>query len=102
VRFSIFKEKGDAFMTQEKEKKQDVFSFALDYVLAHQDELVQKYNGKEMIVNFSGVVGAYDNPMEAIQVGERAFGEGNFAVIDCHPGSYVADLAPIFFEERYA
>jgi hypothetical protein len=36
--------------------KKDVHNFTLDYFIKHQKKLVKKYKGKELLMDFSGVV----------------------------------------------
>lgn len=37
-----------------------------DYYLAHQAEMVEKYNGKFVVIKDGEVIGAYDNELAAI------------------------------------
>jgi hypothetical protein len=59
---------------------------ALQYFKAHQQELVSKYNGKELLMTANAVAGAYNSIGEAFQEGLRRFGAGNFALQTCLPG----------------
>ena len=38
-----------------------IHDIALDYFIAHQDELVAKYNGKCLLLHGAEVVGAFDS-----------------------------------------
>ena len=38
-----------------------------NYYLEHQNELVEKYNGKFVVIKDRNVVGAFDSELEAIE-----------------------------------
>lgn len=58
-----------------------------DYYLAHQSELVEKYNGKFVVIKDGQVIGAYDKELTAIaeaqKLGHKA---GTFLVQFVSPG----------------
>lgn len=58
-----------------------------DYYLDHQDELVEQYNGKYIVIMNHEVVGAYESESEAI---EKTLAKkkrlGTFLVQKCEPG----------------
>lgn len=58
-----------------------------DYYLAHQAELVEKYNGKFVVIKDGQVIGAYDKELTAIaeaqKLGHKA---GTFLVQFVSPG----------------
>ena len=57
------------------------------YYLAHQDELVQKYDGKYIVIKETEVLGAYDSEWEAVQETTKHGHElGTFFVQKCEPG----------------
>lgn len=64
----------------------DIHMKALDYFKAHQDELVEKYCGKELLLHGDELIGAYDSVGEAYSEGVGMFGEGNFSLQTCIPG----------------
>jgi hypothetical protein len=56
------------------------------YYLNHQDELVQKYNGKYIVLNDTHVVGAYDDYADAFYSSLEKYKPGTFMVQLCTPG----------------
>jgi hypothetical protein len=64
----------------------DIHMVALDFFKAHQKELVEKYEGKELLLHGDELVGAYDSVGEAYSEGVGRFGEGNFSLQTCIPG----------------
>ena len=57
-----------------------------EWYLANQDELVEKYNGKYLVVKDSELVGVYDSENEAYFDSESKYGLGNFLIQLCTPG----------------
>lgn len=59
-----------------------------EYYLAHQDELVEKYNGKYLVIAENGVICPFDpeSDGEAYYYGKEHFGLGNFILQLCTPG----------------
>lgn len=64
-----------------------IHEIALEYFIAHQSELVEKYNGKCLLLRGAEVVGAFDSMNEADHEGIRLFGDGNFSLQNCVPGN---------------
>jgi hypothetical protein len=58
----------------------------LDYFIVHQDELVEKYNGKVLLIHHQKFEGACDNILSACTEGDTRFGAGNFSIQKCIPG----------------
>jgi len=57
------------------------------YYLAHQDELVRKYNGKYIVIQETTVLGAYNSEWEAVQeMTKQGYELGTFLVQRCEPG----------------
>jgi hypothetical protein len=48
------------------------------YYLAHQDELVARYNGKVLAIENHTVIGAYDSEAEAVDETAKSHELGNF------------------------
>ena len=65
-----------------KKPLQDEF----EYYLAHQDELVKKYNGKFVAIKGHSVLGAYNSELEAIKKTAKEHALGTFLVQKCEPG----------------
>lgn len=58
-----------------------------EYYLAHQDELVKRYNGKFVVIKSKSVIGAFDTEREAIEKTREKEELGTFLVQECEPGS---------------
>ena len=56
------------------------------YYLDHQKELVEKYNGKFVVIKNKTVIGVYDSEMSAIQHTSLDHEMGTFLVQKCEPG----------------
>jgi hypothetical protein len=56
------------------------------YYIDHQDELVQKYNCKYIVIKNEKVIGAYDSPLVAIRETVKTEKLGTFLVQKCGPG----------------
>jgi hypothetical protein len=56
------------------------------YYLDHQDELVEKYNGKFVVIKDLKVIGAYDVELDAIRETAKHYELGTFLVQKCEPG----------------
>lgn len=58
-----------------------------DYYLAHQAEMVEKYNGKFVVIKDGEVIGAYDNELAAIvDAQKKGHKAGTFLVQLVSPG----------------
>lgn len=58
-----------------------------DYYLEHQDELVEKYRGKFIVIKGTSVIGQYESELEAIEETSKQYELGTFLVQKCEPGS---------------
>jgi len=58
-----------------------------NYYLEHQDELVEKHNGKFVVIKDCNVIGAFDSELEAIEKTTGQYELGTFLVQKCEPGS---------------
>jgi len=56
------------------------------YYLAHQDELVKKYNGRVLVIIGETVVGDYDDSEEAYLASKENHELGTFLIQKCTPG----------------
>lgn len=54
--------------------------FEFRYYVAHQSELVHRYNGKVVVIKDQQVIGAYDNEMAAITETYKHHALGTFLV----------------------
>lgn len=67
--------------------KMDKLKKEFEYYLAHQDELVKKYNGKFIVIKDCQVIGEYDSLLEAVEKTSKKYELGTFLVQKCEPGS---------------
>lgn len=58
----------------------------LEYYITHQDELVEKYNGKFIVIKNCEVIGAYNTALEAVETTKQKHSLGTFIVQKCEPG----------------
>lgn len=64
----------------------DYLQKQLEYFKSHQNELVDKYRGKFLVIKDQEVKGAYNTEMEAYAYAKEKFGLGNFLIQQCLPG----------------
>jgi len=57
-----------------------------NYYIAHQAELVQKFNGKYIVIKDLQVIGSYDTDTEAVEKTTAKHELGTFLVQKCEPG----------------
>ena len=58
----------------------------LEYYIQHQDELVQQYDGKILVIKNQEVIGIYDTEIDAIDETSKKHEVGTFLVHRCGPG----------------
>ena len=58
-----------------------------NYYLKNQDKIVEKYNGKFVVIKDCSIIDAYDLELEAIKETSRQHELGTFLVQKCEPGS---------------
>jgi len=58
----------------------------LEYFKSHQDELVEKYKGKFLVIKDQKVQGVYDTEIEAYTDARKKFKLGTFLIQQCLPG----------------
>lgn len=58
-----------------------------DYYLAHQDELVEQYNKKVIVIKNDKILGAYDSDIEAVEETSKTEELGTFLVQRCELGA---------------
>lgn len=56
-----------------------------EYYLTHQSELVEKYNGKVIVIKDGTVLGVYDSNIEAVTETSKEHELGTFLVQLCQP-----------------
>ena len=63
-----------------------MFTKELQFFIQHQDELVQKYEGKTLAIKDEEVLGVYDNPLSAYLETQKEYEVGTFMIQPCEPG----------------
>lgn len=59
----------------------------LEYYIANQDNLVNKFNGRTILIYGQQVVGDYDDLMEGYFAAQsKGYEAGSFSLIKCSPG----------------
>jgi hypothetical protein len=56
------------------------------YYLDHQDELVQKYNNRVLVIRNNEIVGDYSTMEEAYLKSQEKYELGTFLIQKCSPG----------------
>jgi hypothetical protein len=63
-----------------------MFTEELKFFIQHQEELVQRYEGKVLALQNKEVVGVYDSPLEAYLEAQKTHSLGTFMIQPCEPG----------------
>lgn len=58
-----------------------------EYYLAHQDDMVAKYNGRYIVIKGGRVLGAYEDEITAVAETQKAHALGTFLVQKVSPGN---------------
>jgi hypothetical protein len=58
-----------------------------DYYLAHQNELVTKYNGMYVVIKDEKVIGAFEDQLKAVSETAKTHELGTFLVQKVEPGT---------------
>jgi hypothetical protein len=58
-----------------------------EYYLENQNELVEKYNGKFIVIKGKSVIGVYDSHSEAYNETQKTLALGTFLIQHCLPGT---------------
>ncbi len=58
-----------------------------EYYLENQEDFVQKYRGKFVVIKGREVIGVYEDEIEAISKAREHHEVGTFLVQKCEPGS---------------
>ena len=57
-----------------------------NFYLKNQSELVEKYNGKFIVIKGHEVIGVYDDELQAVMETSKQHELGTFLVQKCEPG----------------
>ena len=68
------------------------------WYLSHQEELVEQYNGKVLVIKDNQVVGAYDDYATAVKESSKIMELGTFLVQRCTPGE--SDYTQTYYNHR--
>lgn len=68
-------------------KSKNPLEAEFQYYLDHQDELVEKYDGKVIVIKDQKVIGDYESDIEAITETQKEHPIGTFLVQRCSAGS---------------
>lgn len=63
-----------------------MFEKELNYFITHQQELVQQYPRKVLVLKDENVVGAYETVLEAYLKAQEKHEIGSFMIQRCEPG----------------
>lgn len=74
-------------MMGEESAMSKALELEFQYYLDHQSELVEKYNGKYIVIKDLQVIGEYDSEIAAINETSKAHKIGTFLVQKCEPGN---------------
>lgn len=64
----------------------DILQKLYDYYVSHEHELLEKYNGKHLIISDDMKVYPFNEEREAYRYGSKNFGGGHFLLQECKPG----------------
>ena len=80
--------RGNQTMSNTALQEPETYSQSKDlaWFIAHQDDLVDLYNGKTLLIRHTAVEGVYDVEFDAFTEGLRRFPPGTFSVQLCIPG----------------
>ena len=70
-----------------KLKKNTMLEIEFEYYLANQNELVEKYNGKFIVIKGKSVIGVYNSHSEAYNETQKTEVLGTFLIQHCLPGT---------------
>lgn len=70
----------------------------LEYFKSNQEELVKKFDGKQLVIHKCDVVAAFDTVGEAFDFGCKTYGAGNFSIQNCVSGesAYTCEISTIY------
>jgi len=57
-----------------------------NYFVSHKDELLEKYNGKVLVIIGEEIVGVYNLEIEAYKESSKKYKLGTFLIQKCEPG----------------
>jgi hypothetical protein len=68
----------------------------LDFFIANQDELTEKYFGKILVIKDRSIIGVYNTPLDAYIETQKVYPIGTFLIQPCQKGpeAYTITLSP--------
>jgi hypothetical protein len=72
-----------------------MFDTELSFFKEHQEYLVQKYNGRVLVLRGTKVVGVHDDALAAYLSATKEYAPGSFMIQPCAPGpsAYTVTIA---------
>jgi len=76
-----------------------MFKDELDFFVSHQAELVEKYQGKILVIKGNELLGVYNDALQAYTETQKHYEPGTFMIQPCQPGpeAYSVTISPIGF-----
>lgn len=73
----------------------EILNKLFEYYLANQNDLVEKYNGKVVVIKDNQVIGAYDSEIAAFVATSKEHQPGSFIIQRVTPGqnAYTVNVA---------
>lgn len=70
----------------------------LEYFKSNQEELVKKFDGKQLVIHKCEVIAAFDSVGEAFDYGCKTYGAGNFSIQRCVAGesAYTCEISTVY------
>jgi hypothetical protein len=74
-----------------------MFKDELEFFVAHQDELVEKYEGKILVIKGGELLGVYNDPLQAYIETQKQYELGTFMIQPCQSGpeAYTVTISPV-------
>lgn len=74
-----------------------MFQDELAFFISHQDELVQKYEGKVLAIRGAELLGVYNDALHAYIETAKQYEPGTFIIQPCQPGpeAYTVTISPV-------
>lgn len=63
-----------------------MFKDELEFFIANQDDLVQRYNGKVLVIKGQEILGVYETTLDAYLDAQKEHALGTFMIQPCAPG----------------
>jgi hypothetical protein len=71
---------------QQPDNRRTMFETELAFFIANQHDLVERHNGKVLVIRGEQIAGVYNSPLEAFVEAQKQFQPGTFMIQPCAPG----------------